>query len=171
MALCFSRWEERKSSNRCCAKLARGSKSPSLSKWAAPSPSTPSEEEVEDDDGVPDLMTDVEEILDPLQLNQNGKVRGGSKRSQERKKAKERKKAAIQKRNRFNQEEVSGTTSVVKTAKRRSFTKKVTTFLTTIWMTTSRCFSQQGIFPPGSCLKVSTDVIVQKTQNMAVQCK
>ena len=31
MALCFSRWEERKSSNRCCAKLARGSKSPSLS--------------------------------------------------------------------------------------------------------------------------------------------
>ena len=88
MALCFSRWEERKSSNRCCAKLARGSKSPSLSKWAAPSPSTPSEEEVEDDD-VPDLMTDAEEILDPLQLNQNGKVRGDSKRSQERKKAKE----------------------------------------------------------------------------------
>ena len=39
-------------------------------------------------------MTDVEEFPDPLQLNQNGKVRGGSKRSQERKKAKERKKAA-----------------------------------------------------------------------------
>ena len=144
----------------------------SLKEWAVPSPSTSSKEEVEDDDDVPALMTDVEEFPDPLQLNQNGKVRGGSKRSQERKKAKERKKAAIQKRNRFNQEEVSGTTSVVKTAKRRSFTKKVTTFLTTIWMTTSRCFSQQGIFPPGSCLKVSTDVIVpQKTQNMLVRCK
>ena len=39
-------------------------------------------------------------------------------------------------------------------------------------MTTSRCFSYQGILPPGSCLRVSTDVIVpKKTQNMAVQCK
>ena len=71
----------------------RKQKSESFKEWAAPSPSTPSEEEVEDDD-VPDLMTDAEEILDPLQLNQNGKVRGDSKRSQERKKAKERKKAA-----------------------------------------------------------------------------
>ena len=91
-ALCFFKMGRTKKQQQVLRDAReRKQESASFKEFAAPSPSIPSEEVVEDDDDVPDLMTDVEEFPDPPQLNQNGKFRGGSERSQRRKKAKKRK--------------------------------------------------------------------------------